>query len=357
MILNEIARQKIEDLDFDILNSVFEKYKDYYCICDEIQELAKIILCESPNTFLETALNTENKLKKDAIIDILLAFLESFDYHFLELFPTALSCIDFEGNGNVVKTNGQCYISLSNNIFDAFKIIHEVVHLFSVLNHKHNSVVRNVYAEIPSITVEFILYDYLKNLDEKSSYKYSVDDLDKWVRWRFCMSYFSAIGVFVEYELVKLYRQNGNKIDGEILCRYFLTLNCSENLEKILQNYFLPVVKRIIKIGKLSYGSSFRYVIGILYSCDLIKKDFKVESIFEIVQLLGKTNETLLNDIFELQNLGITLFKVDSTGKIRLTLTDDEKEELTRNYKYVHNAFFGPEGKVKINIDNANIEL
>lgn len=219
------------------------------------------------------------------------------------------------------------------------------MHLVSIENNSKMILFQGLLAEIPSIFIEFVLYDYLKN---KSCSKELNQVLSGWIDYRFYMTYSDSCKIFIEHQLLELYLQNGNKLDADILYKYLISVDMDENLNSIIEWYFIFTIEIVIKNQKMSFFKGMRYVFGLLYASYFIdklsKNNFDVKNIFDLNSILGEESISLKSATLKLQQYGIMLIKTDEQGNVLIGIDDEENEKLIESYKKLYNMFYEQQG-------------
>lgn len=231
-----------------------------------------------------------------------------------------------------VRCDGLVRIDYSNTVNDIFVITHEMVHKFSTPKND-SSTIKWFLGEVSTISMEFLLEDYLLQNE-----KYSSDELRKSKNNRFVNSYGASGAVLCENILVHLYKQNNNCINKDILLNYLDSLDKSSNLYEILSVRGGGYLNDIVDKNSLTFFEHQRYVIGTIlasYFHDEIKKDKNsMEKIVYLIDILGHNDLQADNDLKILNNLGIPII---SGNEIKISddnikkLTDCYKEEIKNN--------------------------
>lgn len=230
-----------------------------------------------------------------------------------------------EYRDSFVNLNGEVHIRYFNSITDAFTIAHEMTHKISY-PYKQFNFIKLFLAETTSTEIEFLLYDYLMRRE------LFIKDCNLNMVNIFAIMYKEAFKVVFDYTLLKLYEENNNHLNLQILLNYLSTLGNETILYKLFNIYGLSYLRSIVKNNNLHFKSSQRYVIGILVTCDFYKRKKQGENVlnelFKLIDILGR-GYTTERDFDELKSF---LPIIDGNG---FNISDSYLERLTMSYKSV----------------------
>ncbi len=236
-----------------------------------------------------------------------------------------------ESNG-YVNDEGSVGIEYNETVEDIYSISHELIHKFSQPKLKYKgirlgneSIIKSGFGEGTTITVEFLLQDYLKM-------KYGMNEEFKiYKQQRLLDSTNNAWGILFEHVLLHLYKENGNHVDKEILKMYVENLPKSSEEYKTFSKLAFGYIKDILAENSLLFKYDLRYVIGTLLASHLHKQikenSANMEKLVYLIDILGHANHEVNHDLEELYKLGIPI--IDKKG---INVTDESYKQLEEAY-------------------------
>lgn len=234
--------------------------------------------------------------------------------------------VPFEKNDlSEVRSDGKVIISYQNNINDIYTITHEITHKFSQQKYQ-NSTIKSFLGETSTITMEFLMEDYLLN-----NTSYNKEEIITRKQNRFVDTYSDASAVLFEYTLLELYKKNGNITKDELL-NYLNSLSKDSKKYKIFSTKGEEYLNDIVNKGNLQFPIRQRYVIGTTLACYFNQKKeastVKKQQLSYLIDILGHTDLSFKDDIRIAKSLDIPIFKNNN-----FEITDDAIQRITDNYK------------------------
>ncbi len=332
-----------------ILNEVYKKFDDEETVIKEYilpitTNLVTIILNEKelPKVNEQSLnININDSLK------IVYEFLMTINKDFAERFLNTMNAPLLDKNNQEIDKQikfiynsqekgsylddktGQIVIYYNNTSDDIIFILHEFVHQLAYQNEiEKTNIPRTLdylLAEVPTITFEFLIIDYLKNLNY---------DLSYWLKERLHNTYESAQKIDFEYQLYKLYKENNDYIDLNIIGNY-LQKDISKYQGQEFFDNFIPIIRIAAptdKANNLGFYQAQEYVLGTLLACELYNKiknkQLNIQNLVDLINILGNNDLNLKEDVKLLEKMKIPIIK-----NYDLIFNEKIKEELTSNYK------------------------
>ena len=301
---------------------------------DELEEIIKIVKIFLDHPFFDDDKSYYTKIDLNTSIDISYHFLNQINKNYGNQFLNILrekidskySVIFQRKNikNSYVNGKGEVYIFYEENMKDIYGIMHEVVHKFSTPKNQ-NSKIKNSLGEIPTITLEYLLSDYLL-----TNTSYSKEEILVYKYNSLIHNTYHSILIYIEYVLIKLY-QNNDQINEVIINNYLNSLDKNSLEYQILKELLKKVVELLLENKCFTFFIRERYVIASLtgiYLKNQIKKDLnKINDLFTLINILGKTDLTLKEDVEKLNQLDLP-FNYDLSFKI----TDENTKILKNEY-------------------------
>ena len=333
-----------------LLNKVLSeeiKYINYYEDKLEISaNLAELILNYE---IKQTSFPTYNtKVSLNQSIEICTNFLENvypeYAYRFQNLLSSFLldknkkdkeKQIIFKKGVESFMYNGQAYINYNESIEDIYNLVHEVTHLLSCQNiiEGKEYILRSisqVLSETPTITMEFLLSDYLKD-------KYPKEEVDNFINLRLINIQNNCQRLLLENEIYKLYLKNNNYISYDLIVEYFANQPKDSLLYKLFGNIdFLNDNFKLLILNSdhLRYFKLPAYIIGALEASYLYKEICEnpqsKEKLITLIHVLGNNDLSLDKDVNTLAKIGFPL--ITSVRK-------KDYEILKESFEYILNKF------------------
>ncbi len=306
--INEIMKCDLEDKDiqFEMSN------------LGEITKLAYILISNV------SGLKEEKVFEKEELsesIRISSEFLRNISPSYLAEFNRLLNEIQFRKsngeNGSLVNREGVITIDYSNTIEDIFTLVHEITHKFS---RKENTMLstNRIMLEITSITMEYILNDYLKQASP-----YDKDEINKVKNNTLYYAYRNAVHTVLQGIFIHIYKTNNNHIDESKIKDFIKTLEIGSPLRTFFEKEYEKGLNDIIEKDNLYFAIYARYIIGVLFASHLythIKEEgFNLDELYKLVSDLKE------KDIKEIT--GLEIFK---NGK--LNITDEVCDKLKESF-------------------------
>lgn len=374
-----MADEEIKSIDFEKLNDILKHYmsKDYSLYFSEKAKKLAEGLLEETIGFSYVEQEYSYYVSPQRAIDLVCSFFLSINPEYAMRFQNVLNeryegksrssshSIHFELSPqkkdlkkSKVYRDGFANIVLLGGVADIFSTMHESVHKIGSATG-YISFLESLLCEVPTISLELELFDYLSGVC-KNEEQFIVDSKN-YIKWRFNSCRLAACRVFMECELLTLFKNNGH-IDEVVLEDYFDSIDKNSRVRSYLEKYILPHIRIMIKYEKMYYPQNIRYVIGILWACDhrvRIEYDCsELGKVFRLDHLLGKTNDSIASDMREINDLGLSIFDHTvscSNGQLRdivssdnfIELSDEVLSRLRENYRKVIAEFFDRQSVAK----------
>ncbi len=334
--LNKAIKNTLEDRHFS----------DQLHYFDEVVLLAKIIIENTPSLVKE---EYSSFVPLDTSLAIVGDFFHGIKKEYATEFQALLqeksdeNSVSFhkieknEKDCSLVNDKGEVKIDYTKMLNDSFTIAHEMTHKFSQ-EKNHHSIIKQFLGEMPTITMEFLLEDYLL---EHTDYKEEEIRIRK--KNRLLETYDDAGAVLLENTLLKLYQQNNGQITQDVLLHYLDSMDKNSKLYELFSTRGEHYLNEIVENGTLLFAKRERYVIGTLCaSCfhqKMKNQEANGEELSYIMAVLGHSDNTTEEDLKALSKLDIPLLKngqVDLSEETRLQLASayqKEREEFSLSKK------------------------
>ncbi len=239
---------------------------------------------------------------------------------------------EYEGQSHIDKSqvnqDGSIHIDYNETIEDTFTIAHEHIHRFSY-QPQCNSDIKQFLGETPTITIEYLLQDYLLN-----NSNYNHDEINIRLNNRLNTAYDDAIAIITEYLLLNLYQQNNHHLTPSIIIDYLNSLDKTSKLYQLLSTRGLGYLNDIVNKRHLQFPTRQRYVIGTILASDLYNQiqsaPLNITKLFRLIDILGHNNTTIDNDIITLKQLDIPIFHQNKIELIPVNIS-----RLTKSYQQI----------------------
>ena len=324
-----------------IKDSLIDKslYSQFYYFND-VANLSSIII---ENTNLTEYKDYETKVPLESSVEIVKNFFSSINKEYASMFQNILQeeniydnkriySVQFhkipkcQRNNSLVRKDGLVIIDYDETLDDVYTVAHEFTHKFSQPKNQ-NSTIKQFLGETTSLTIEFLLQDYLlkKTL-------YDEDEIKVRKNNRLLAVKDDAAAIIFEHTLLKLYQQNNGCLNQDILLNYLESMDKDSEIYKLFSKNGYDYLNDIVKNGTLSFPKRQRYVIGTLLASDLhdkIENDkTNIKQLVSLITILGKTDLTMDRDLKSLTTLDLPLI---NNGKIEIN--DNTLTNLTACYK------------------------
>ncbi len=308
--LNQIIASELQDHNLQFLLDSL----------GEIIKLANIII---ENTTIPTTQASKQIVPLNESLDNVINFFHQLNPNYATMFQNVLNdgSITFYpllkpgqiplypnqhyNDQSTVDPNGTIHIDYDETLQDTYKIAHETIHKFSYKPNS-NSPIKVVAGEVPTITIDLLLQDYLTE-----SNKYSQNDIDERLKNRLMATYEDAGAITFEYYLLHLYKQNNNHVTPQILLDYLESLNKNSNLYQLFSIKGSQYLDEIVNKGHLQFPIRQRYIIGTMLASDFYSKitndKSKITELFYLIDILRNDNTTLIKDLDSLEKLNIPI--------------------------------------------------
>ncbi len=238
-------------------------------------------------------------------------------------------------NKSEVRSNGFVHIDFAENLDDIFTITHEITHKFSQPKNQ-TSTIKQFLGETSTITMEFLLQDYLLKNPNYNDHEIMVHKNNRLVE-----TYDDAGAIICENILIKLYKQNNNCITKDILLNYLNSMDKNSKIYELLSTKGESYLNEIVKLGSLQFYKRQKYVIGTILASDFHNKiennSEKTSQLCYLIDILGHTDLVADTDLKLLDTLDIPIV---SNGELSIStdniirLSDCYKNEIDNVLSY-----------------------
>lgn len=220
-------------------------------------------------------------------------------------------------NKSEVRKDGFVHIDYAENLDDIFTITHEITHKFSQPKNQ-DSTIKQFLGETSTITMEFLLQDYLLK-----DTNYNGDEVIVHKNNRLVETYDDAGAIIFENILLKLYKRNDNCITKDILLNYLNSIDKNSKIYELLSTRGEKYLNEIVKSGSLQFYKRQRYVIGTILASDFHNKiknnPEKTSQLCYLIDILGHTDLVADSDLKVLDTLDIPIV---NNGELSISADD-----------------------------------
>ena len=313
---------------------------------DEVIKLAYVIIENTPelnlrkysanvslNTSIQTVINFFDSIKPEYSYMLQNILKEKNTYGGKEDYSVKFNKIlgkeqteehvgQHRNNKSEVRKDGFVHIDYAEILDDIFTIAYEITHKFSQPKN-HDSTIKQFLGETSTITMEFLLQDYLFK-----DTNYSSDEIIVRKNNRLVETYDDAGAIIFENILLKLYKQNNNCITQDILLNYLNSMDKNSKIYELLSTRGENYLNEIVKHGFLQFYKRQRYVIGTILASDFHNKiknsPEKINQLCYLIDILGHTDLLADSDLKVLDTLDIPIvnnreFRINPDDMIRLS--------------------------------------
>ena len=276
---------------YDEIEEIFIDSVDYYPEAHLYSKYANIVL--NGANLEKGAFTTEIDIATslNLAIDFFLLINPKYAYYFLNLLGDTEKMVRFkpgEISGSMCKEDGTVDIMYENSIEDVYTIVHEITHKFSN-PMGGRSELRHIMGEVPTITMELLLTDYLieKGMNQNDIYYRMAKRISA---VKECSEH-----ILFEQRLLKTIK-NGEKLDKNVLKEY---------MRKADFKYYLD---EIAIFHCLQYDYVGRYTLGLLIGLDIyndIIRNGDTTKLDLLIDRLNYSDYTLREDYKTLNDNGI----------------------------------------------------
>ena len=208
-------------------------------------------------------------------------------------------------NNSMLFFEGNIRIDYSEEPMDIYSIVHESVHKLSLAKDSWTNF-QNLFYEVPSLTSEFLLTDYL--LDAK---KYPENEIKilKNNRLQSLMTYAAYDMCFIT--LLEIYQKNG-VVNEELIKTHISNLASNSITTRIFLQCMNAFLQSILSERLLLFDAE-RYIVGLTLACYMHQKIMdnpdKKEKLFQLIHLLGEPNYLEKETFLKAEQLDIPIIK------------------------------------------------
>lgn len=211
-------------------------------------------------------------------------------------FPDEL--IDFNRSG--LQRDGSVIIDYSEILYDMYLIAHEITHKIS-FQKDNNSKINGLLSEVPSVSMELLLEDYLLN-----NTKYSKDDILVNRSNKLYDLYDNAIKYMYEYIVLDVNDRKGY-VSKDVVEDYILR-EYSDISDKLLKEKY-ETLNYLKQYNKLKFYKRQRYILGTLFAINMSKDSNDYSELFNLISILGNTDINIKEDGEKLDSLNLRRIK------------------------------------------------
>lgn len=186
---------------------------------------------------------------------------------------------DYGGIRNSNVFRGDVTIEYSNNLGDVFEIVHEITHKFTSSSGQTGTF-KGMLGEIPSITMEFLLSDYLQKdnkFDEKEIKKYKLKRISSSVN--------DACVILTEKILFEIYSIHKRLTENMVKERIEQLDHDSIEYEIISEN-FQDYLSTIVDRGCTTSIYRQKYIYGIVFASKIHQEILEDKNNFNLLKQL-----------------------------------------------------------------------
>lgn len=322
----------------------YEAITDFLKIClsdkcilkkeiNNLNTVMKLVEMTLKKPFAYQKLKYQTKVDLNTSIDIIYNFFTeinpNYGNQFLNILRETIEdnkyFVEFEKSdkNSYVDGKGKVYIYYNETLDDTYSIMHEIIHKFSTQKNQTSSI-KKLLGEIPTITFEYLLEDYLL---KKTSFKKDEILINKYNS--LIANTDKCLEVFTEYNLIKMYQKN-EKINDEIINKHLSIFDKKDLEYQTLNELLEPVIDKILDKKYLSFIILNRYIIAYItgiYLKNKIEIDKNLEELFTLINILGKNDITKEEDIKIINNLNLPFTYEDN-----IKITDENIKILKKGY-------------------------
>ena len=217
----------------------------------------------------------------------------------VKFFHLPKECVDFNRSG--LKNDGSVIVDYSELLYDMYIIAHEITHKFS-FQKNNNSKINGLIREVPSITMELLLEDYLlKNT------QYSRDEILVNRNNELYELYNNSLKFMYEYIILDLYDRKGY-ISRDIVEDY-IKKEYSDISDKLLEEKD-ETLNYLKQYNKLGFYKRQRYILGMLFAINMSKNfNNDYSELFNLISVLGNTDINIKEGGEKLDSLNLRRIK------------------------------------------------
>lgn len=276
---------------YDEIEEIFIDSVDYYPEAHLYSKYANIVLNGANLEQRDFTTEIDIATSLNLAIDFLKRLNPKYAYYFLNLLGDTEKMVRFkpgEISSSMCKADGTVDIMYENSIEDVYTIVHEITHKFSN-PMGGRSELRHIMGEVPTITMELLLTDYLieKGIDQ--------DDIYCRMAKRISAVKECSEHILFEQRLLKTIK-SGEKLDKNVLKEY---------MRKADFKYYLD---EIAIFHCLQYAYVGRYTLGLLIGLDIyneVKKSGDTTRLDLLIDILNHSDYTIMEDYKTLKDNGI----------------------------------------------------
>lgn len=210
-----------------------------------------------------------------------------------------------QANNSMLFFEGNIRIDYSEEPIDAYSIVHESIHKLSLAKDNMTNF-QNLFYEVPSITCEFLLTDYLL---ERKKYPENEIKILKSHRFQGLMTYAAYDMCLIT--LLDIYQKNG--VVNERLIKEYISNSLSESITTWLISQCMNAFLQSILSERLLLFDAERYIVGLVLACymhqEILDNPNKKEKLFQLIHLLGEPNYLEKETFLKSEKLGIPMIK------------------------------------------------
>ena len=237
----------------------------------------------------------------------------------VKFFHLPKSFSDYNKSG--LRNDGSVIIDYSEIIYDMYVIAHEITHKFSY-QKEHNSKLNTLLAEVPSITMELFLEDYLLNNTSYNKNEILINRDNELIEL-----YNNSLKFMYEYIILDINDRKGY-ISRDLIEDY-IKENYSEISDKLLSEE-KETLNYLKQDSKLGFYKRQKYILGMLLAINMKEEfDDNYKDLTKLINILGNTDISIKRDIDRINVIDLISIK----NQLYINNSYEYMNRLENNYK------------------------
>lgn len=226
-----------------------------------------------------------------------------------------------EFNRSGLRKDGSVIIDYSEILYDMYVIAHEMTHKFS-FQKEHNSKISTLLGEVPSITMELFLEDYLLKNTSYNKKEILINRNNELVEL-----YNNSLKYMYEYIILDINDRKGY-ISRDLIEDY-IKGNYSDISDKLLSEE-KEILNYLKQDNKLRFYKRQKYILGMLLAINL-KEEFNnnYKDLLKLINILGNTDMNIKRDIDKIDIIDLISIK----NQVYINNSYEYMNRIENNYK------------------------